>query len=59
MGLGATQLEPPTARGTEGWVTASIADPFGKVLGLMYSPHYLELLGRTSPVAPGSRAAQD
>ncbi|ARQ68517.1 VOC family protein [Streptomyces marincola] len=28
-----------------GFVTASVADPFGNVLGLMYSPHFLELLG--------------
>ena len=45
--LGATQLEPPTERGDQGWVTATVADPFGNVLGLMYSPHYLELLDRT------------
>lgn len=44
--LGATLLEPPTPRGDEGWVTASVADPFGNILGLMYSPHYLELVGR-------------
>ncbi|UCM90433.1 VOC family protein [Streptomyces marincola] len=28
-----------------GFVTASVADPFGNVLGLMHSPHFLELLG--------------
>jgi predicted enzyme related to lactoylglutathione lyase len=43
-GLGATVLEPPTQRGDQGWVTASVADPFGNVVGLMYSPHYLEVL---------------
>lgn len=42
--LGATELEPPTARGAEGWITASMTDPFGNVIGLMYSPHYLDLL---------------
>nr|WP_300150999.1 VOC family protein [Propionicimonas sp.] len=46
--LGATVLEPPTERGDQGWVTAVVADPFGNVLGLMYSPHYLEMLRRVS-----------
>jgi len=27
-----------------GFVTASVVDPFGNVLGLMRSPHYLEVL---------------
>ncbi|WP_269462817.1 MULTISPECIES: hypothetical protein [Pseudonocardia] len=40
-------------------MTASMAAPFGNVLGLMYSPHYLELLGRNPPETPGSRDAQD
>ncbi|GAA3052507.1 MULTISPECIES: VOC family protein [Actinomycetes] len=44
--LGATELEPPTPRGTEGWETAQVADPFGNILGLMYSPHFLELRDR-------------
>jgi predicted enzyme related to lactoylglutathione lyase len=43
--LGATTLEPPTERGDQGWVTAIVADPFGNVVGLMYSPHYLAGLG--------------
>jgi len=42
--LGATVLEPPTNRGDEGWVTATVADPFGNVVGLMHSPHYLDVL---------------
>lgn len=41
---GATVLEPPTPRGDLGWVTAILADPFGNVIGLMYSPHYLDVL---------------
>lgn len=45
-GLGAMVLEPVTPRGDEGWVTASVADPFGNVVGLMYSPHYLDVLSR-------------
>ena len=45
--LGATEIEPPTARSEE-WVTAYVADPFGNILGLMHSPHYLEVLGKSS-----------
>jgi hypothetical protein len=26
-------------------VTAAVVDPFGNVLGVMYNPHYLEILG--------------
>ncbi|MCA0294443.1 MAG: VOC family protein [Actinobacteria bacterium] len=44
VSLGATVLEPATERGDQGWVTAVVADPFGNLLGLMYSPHYLEVL---------------
>lgn len=43
VGLGAIELEPPTPRGEGGWMTAMVADPFGNVIGLMYSPHYLAL----------------
>jgi predicted enzyme related to lactoylglutathione lyase len=46
LSLGATSLEPPTPRGDQGWVTASVIDPFGNIIGLMYSPHYLEQLAR-------------
>ena len=42
--MGATEYEPITARG-EGFVTASVVDPFGNVLGVMYNPHYVEVLG--------------
>ena len=41
--MGATEYEPITARG-EGFVTASVVDPFGNVLGVMYNPHYVEML---------------
>ncbi|WP_283137103.1 VOC family protein [Rhizohabitans arisaemae] len=27
-----------------GFVTASVVDPFGNILGVMYNPHYLEIL---------------
>lgn len=36
---GATVHMPVTPRGPE-FVTASVVDPFGNVLGLMYSPHW-------------------
>ncbi|MQY09528.1 VOC family protein [Actinomadura macrotermitis] len=41
--LGATEHLPPTVRG-EGFVTASVVDPFGNVLGVMYNQHYLDIL---------------
>jgi predicted enzyme related to lactoylglutathione lyase len=44
--MGASVYEPITPRG-EGWVTASVVDPFGNILGLMHSPHYLEMLSAT------------
>jgi len=28
----------------DGFITASVVDPFGNVLGIMYNPHYLEIL---------------
>ncbi len=43
LSLGATEYQPPTTRG-EGFVTASVVDPFGNVLGIMYNAHYLEVL---------------
>lgn len=42
VGRGATMAEPVRSRGG-GWVTASVLDPFGNVLGLMYSPLYAAL----------------
>ncbi|WP_426512705.1 VOC family protein [Dactylosporangium sp. McL0621] len=41
--LGATEHEPPQDRG-HGFVTATVLDPFGNLLGIMYNPHYLEML---------------
>ena len=53
--MGATALEDPQERGG-GFVTASVVDPFGNVLGVMYNPQYVEVLGSrahdaTRPVA--------
>ncbi|AXK88940.1 VOC family protein [Nocardia farcinica] len=50
--LGATTYDPITPRGDSGFVTASVVDPFGNVLGLMSNPHYLEILGMTGPARP-------
>ena len=44
VSLGAKQLQALTERGP-GFVTASVIDPFGNVLGIMYNRHYLEVLG--------------
>jgi predicted enzyme related to lactoylglutathione lyase len=41
--LGASEHEPVTERGP-GFVTASVVDPFGNVLGVMYNQHYLDVL---------------
>jgi predicted enzyme related to lactoylglutathione lyase len=44
--MGAKEYEPLTNRGT-GFITASVLDPFGNILGIMYNPHYLEILDST------------
>jgi predicted enzyme related to lactoylglutathione lyase len=44
VALGATPLNAPQDRG-EGFITASVRDPFGNVLGLMHNPHYLAVRG--------------
>ncbi len=43
LAKGATEHEPPTHR-SEDWITASVTDPFGNILGLIHSPHYLSML---------------
>ena len=43
LAMGATEHHPPTERG-EGFVTASVLDPFGNIVGIMANPHYLEVL---------------
>jgi predicted enzyme related to lactoylglutathione lyase len=45
LSLGAKAHEKVMVRG-EGFVTASVVDPFGNVIGIMYNRHYLEVLGR-------------
>ncbi|GAA0405096.1 glyoxalase [Acrocarpospora corrugata] len=41
LAMGAKEHEAPSHR-SGGFVTASVVDPFGNILGVMYSPHYLE-----------------
>ncbi|MFS0916446.1 VOC family protein [Brevibacillus sp. 179-C 1.1 NHS] len=44
LSMGAREYEPLIHRGA-GFTTASVIDPFGNILGIMYNPHYLEILG--------------
>ena len=46
LSLGATAHQPVTEWG-KGFVTASVIDPFGNILGIMYNQHYLDVLGAT------------
>jgi len=46
LSMGAKEYQPITDR-TEGFVTAAVIDPFGNILGIMYNPHYLEILSST------------
>ena len=46
LAMGAKEHMAPTVQG-EGFVTASVVDPFGNILGIMYNQHYLEVLGST------------
>jgi predicted enzyme related to lactoylglutathione lyase len=43
LSMGAREYQPITPR-EAGWITASVVDPFGNVLGIVYNPHYLEVL---------------
>lgn len=43
LAMGATAYEPLIKR-EAGFITAAVTDPFGNILGLMYNPHYLEML---------------
>lgn len=44
LAAGAKEYEPVIQRG-ESFATASVIDPFGNILGVMYNPHYLEIIG--------------
>ncbi|MDQ4052926.1 MAG: VOC family protein [Actinomycetota bacterium] len=43
LSLGAASHQDVTGRG-QGFVTASVVDPFGNVLGVMYNQHYLDVV---------------
>ena len=43
LAMGAQEYQAPTDRGA-GFITASVVDPFGNILGIMYNKHYLEVL---------------
>jgi predicted enzyme related to lactoylglutathione lyase len=47
LAMGAKEYQPLTHR-EAGFITASVVDPFGNILGLMYNPHYLKILGATN-----------
>lgn len=46
LSLGAAVHDKPVERGP-GFVTASVVDPFGNILGVMYNQHYLDILAAT------------
>jgi hypothetical protein len=46
LSMGARQHEAPRDFG-EGFIGASVIDPVENILGLMYNPHYLEVLDAT------------
>ncbi|MEU4409060.1 VOC family protein [Streptosporangium sp. NPDC023963] len=43
LSMGAKEHEPPREFG-DGFVGASVIDPFGNLLGIMYNRHYLDVL---------------
>ncbi|WP_199432114.1 VOC family protein [Qaidamihabitans albus] len=51
LSMGAKEDEAPSDR-EAGFVTASVVDPFGNILGVMYNPHYLAIVGGDE--APGA-----
>jgi predicted enzyme related to lactoylglutathione lyase len=42
LSMGASTYGPITKHG-EGFITASVIDPFGNILGIMYNVHYLDV----------------
>jgi predicted enzyme related to lactoylglutathione lyase len=49
LSLGAKLYEKVMVRG-EGFTTASVVDPFGNVLGIMYNRHYREMLKQATGI---------
>ncbi|WP_327022928.1 VOC family protein [Micromonospora sp. NBC_01739] len=54
LAMGAVEYEPITKR-EAGFVTAAVTDPFGNVLGIMFSPHYLDRLESLTNSLPASQ----
>lgn len=50
LALGATVHRKPTAYGP-GFVAASVVDPFGNLLGVMFNQHYLDVLAGGSALS--------
>ena len=50
VAMGATVHEALVERGP-GFVTASVTDPFGNILGVMLNQHYLEILASRAGLA--------
>jgi predicted enzyme related to lactoylglutathione lyase len=50
LAMGAKAFQPVTEHGP-GFVTASVVDPFGNLLGVMHNQHYLDVLNGTPPQA--------
>ena len=48
LDMGAELFQPPRDFGS-GFIGASVVDPFGNIFGIMYNPHYLEILAATKP----------
>jgi predicted enzyme related to lactoylglutathione lyase len=46
LSMGATSHQEVRKHGP-GFVTASVVDPFGNILGVMYNQHYLDVLGQS------------
>lgn len=42
LALGAKEFQAPREHGP-GFVTASVVDPFGNILGVMFNQHYLDM----------------
>ena len=43
LSMGAKEFAPIADR-SEGFITGSVVNPFGNILGIMQNPHYLEIL---------------
>ena len=44
MAIEAKEYERLIHRSDAGWITASVVDPFGNILGIIYNPHSLQIL---------------